>query len=75
VSEVQAVVATARRLLADVTPDGALHRPDAPVLVVVGDRATVRREPDGAHSCKNLATVVRPAVADRATDRLGSAHA
>ena len=33
-------------------------------------RATVRLEPDGNHSCNNLATVVRPAVADWVADRL-----
>ena len=37
-------------------------------------RATVRLEPEGNHSCNNLATVVRPVVADWVTDRLGSAH-
>jgi dienelactone hydrolase len=36
----------------------------------LGDRATVRLEPDGNHSCNNLATVVRPAVADWVTDRI-----
>lgn len=83
--------AETRRLLADVTLDGALDRLQVPVLVLhgerdtiigvehahriaaaLGDRATVRLEPDGNHSCNNLATVVRPAVADWVTDRLGS---
>lgn len=36
----------------------------------LGDRATVRLEPAGNHSCNNLATVVRPAVADWVADRL-----
>ena len=44
------------------------------IAAALGDRATVRLEPDGNHSCNNLATVVRPAVADWVTDRLGSAH-
>ena len=44
------------------------------IVAALGDRATVRIEPDGNHSCNNLATVVRPAVADWVTDRLGSAH-
>ena len=42
------------------------------IITELGDRATVRLEPDGKHSCNNLATVVRPAVADWVTDRLGS---
>jgi hypothetical protein len=45
------------------------------LLAALGNRATARLEPEGNHSCNNLATVVRPAVADRVTDRLGSAHA
>ena len=44
------------------------------IAAALGDRATVRLEPDGNHSCNNLATVVRPAVADWVTDRLESAH-
>jgi dipeptidyl aminopeptidase/acylaminoacyl peptidase len=44
------------------------------IAAALGDRATVRLEPEGNHSCNNLATVVRPAVADWVTDRLGSAH-
>jgi dipeptidyl aminopeptidase/acylaminoacyl peptidase len=79
-----------RRLLADVTLQGALDALRAPVLVLhgeqdriidvghahriaaaLGDRATVRLEPDGNHSCNNLATVVRPVVADWVSDRLG----
>jgi dipeptidyl aminopeptidase/acylaminoacyl peptidase len=43
------------------------------IVAALGDRATVRLEPEGNHSCNNLATVVRPAVADWVTDRLGSA--
>jgi 2,6-dihydroxypseudooxynicotine hydrolase len=44
------------------------------IVAALGDRATVRLEPDGNHSCNNLATVVRPVVADWVTDRLGSTH-
>jgi 2,6-dihydroxypseudooxynicotine hydrolase len=40
------------------------------IAAALGDRATVRLEPEGNHSCNNLATVVRPAVADWVTDRL-----
>jgi dienelactone hydrolase len=43
------------------------------IAEALGDRATVRLEPDGNHSCNNLATVVRPAVADWVTDRLEKA--
>lgn len=43
------------------------------IVAALGDRATVRLEPEGNHSCNNLATVVRPVVADWVTDRLGSA--
>lgn len=43
------------------------------IVAALGGRATVRLEADGNHSCNNLATVVRPAVADWVTDRLGSA--
>lgn len=43
------------------------------IAAALGDRATVRLEPDGNHSCNNLATVVRPVVADWVTDHLGSA--
>ena len=39
----------------------------------LGDRLTLRLEPEGNHSCNNLATVVRPAVADWVTDRLEDA--
>ncbi len=49
---------------------GHAHR----IVAGLGDRATARLEPDGNHSCNNLATVVRPAVADWVSDRLGSAH-
>jgi pimeloyl-ACP methyl ester carboxylesterase len=41
------------------------------IAAALGERATVRLEADGNHSCNNLATVVRPAVADWVTDRLG----
>jgi dienelactone hydrolase len=44
------------------------------IVAALGDRATVRLEADGNHSCNNLATVVRPVVADWVTDRLRSAH-
>jgi dienelactone hydrolase len=40
------------------------------ISAALGDRATVRLEPHGNHSCNNLATVVRPAVADWVTDRI-----
>jgi pimeloyl-ACP methyl ester carboxylesterase len=40
------------------------------IAAALGDRATVRLEPQGNHSCNNLATVVRPVVADWVTDRL-----
>lgn len=40
------------------------------VIAAVGDRATVRLEPTGNHSCNNLAATVRPAVADWTSDRL-----
>jgi dienelactone hydrolase len=40
------------------------------IAAALGDRATLRLEPEGNHSCNNLATVVRPAVADWVTDRL-----
>lgn len=43
------------------------------IIAALGDRATVRLEPEGNHSCNNLATLVRPLVADWVTDRLGSA--
>ncbi len=42
------------------------------IVAVLGDRATLRLEPEGNHSCNNLATVVRPVVADWVTDRLES---
>jgi dienelactone hydrolase len=41
------------------------------VVGALGDRATVRLEPTGNHSCNNLAATVRPAVADWTSDRLG----
>lgn len=44
------------------------------IAAALGDRATVRLEAGGNHSCNNLATVVRPAVADWVTDRLESTH-
>jgi pimeloyl-ACP methyl ester carboxylesterase len=43
------------------------------IAAALGSRATLRLEPDGNHSCNNLATVVRPAVADWVTDRLEKA--
>jgi 2,6-dihydroxypseudooxynicotine hydrolase len=42
------------------------------IAAILGDRATVQLEPEGNHSCNNLATVVRPLVADWVTNRLGS---
>jgi pimeloyl-ACP methyl ester carboxylesterase len=44
------------------------------IAAALGGRATVRLEPDGNHSCNNLATVVRPVVADWVTDLLGAHH-
>jgi 2,6-dihydroxypseudooxynicotine hydrolase len=44
------------------------------IVAALGARATAQLEPEGNHSCNNLATVVRPVVADWVTDRLGSAH-
>jgi pimeloyl-ACP methyl ester carboxylesterase len=41
------------------------------VVADLGDRATVRLEPTGNHSCNNLAATVRPVVADWTSDRLG----
>ncbi|MGY1617914.1 alpha/beta hydrolase family protein [Geodermatophilus sp. SYSU D00691] len=46
---------------------GHAHR----IGAALGERGTVRLEPDGNHSCNNLAPVVRPAVADWVSDRLG----
>ena len=40
------------------------------VIADLGDRATVRLEPTGNHSCNNLAASVRPVVADWTSDRL-----
>ena len=40
------------------------------VISGLGDRATVRLEPAGNHSCNNLAATLRPVVADWAADRL-----
>ena len=39
----------------------------------LGDRAEARPSPTGNHSCNNLATVVRPCVADWVADRLREA--
>lgn len=41
------------------------------IIAELGDRAHPHLEPEGNHSCNNLATVVRPAVADWVADRLG----
>jgi 2,6-dihydroxypseudooxynicotine hydrolase len=54
---------------------GELDRIIAPsharrIVAALGDRATVRLEPTGNHSCNNLAARVRPAVADWTSDRL-----
>lgn len=51
-------VAHARRVV-----DGLAH---------LGDRLTARLEPEGNHSCNNLATVLRPYVADWVADRLAA---
>ncbi len=40
------------------------------IAAALGGRATLRLEPQGNHSCNNLATIVRPVVADWVTDRL-----
>jgi len=40
------------------------------IIAELGDRATARLEPEGNHSCNNLAVVVRPVVADWVADRL-----
>lgn len=40
------------------------------IAAAAGPRAEVHLEPDGNHSCQNLATVVRPLVADWVADRL-----
>jgi pimeloyl-ACP methyl ester carboxylesterase len=40
------------------------------VIAGLGDRATAHLEPTGNHSCNNLATRVRPVVADWTSDRL-----
>lgn len=40
------------------------------IVAELGDRVTARLEPTGNHSCNNIATVVRPAVADWVADRL-----
>jgi 2,6-dihydroxypseudooxynicotine hydrolase len=84
---------TSRRLLEDVSLDGALDDLRVPVLVVhgerdrvmppaharriaaaLGDRAELRLEPEGNHSCNNLHTRVRPAVADWVAERLEEAR-
>ena len=40
------------------------------IITQLGARAQARIEPDGNHSCNNLATIVRPAVADWVADSL-----
>jgi len=40
------------------------------IAAALGERAELRLEPEGSHSCNNLHTVVRPAVADWVCDRL-----
>lgn len=40
------------------------------IVADLGDRETVRLEPDGNHSWNNLATVALPEFADWVTDRL-----
>lgn len=40
------------------------------IAAALGDRAVTRHDPDGNHSCNNIATVVRPFVADWVADRL-----
>jgi dienelactone hydrolase len=41
------------------------------IAAALGDRAQVWLEPEGNHSCNNLFSVVRPAIADWVGDRLG----
>ena len=43
------------------------------IVHALGERADARLDPDGNHSCNNLATVVRPFVADWVADRLREA--
>ena len=40
------------------------------IAAALGPRARLQLEPDGGHSCQNLAPVVRPLVADWVADRL-----
>ena len=40
------------------------------IATALGPRAELRLEPDGGHSCQNLAPVVRPLVADWVADHL-----
>jgi 2,6-dihydroxypseudooxynicotine hydrolase len=49
-----------------VIPPREAHR----IADALGDRAELRLEPEGSHSCNNLFSVVRPAVADWVADRL-----
>jgi alpha-beta hydrolase superfamily lysophospholipase len=50
----------------NVIPVEHAHR----IAAALGPRAELRLEPGGNHSCNNLHTVVRPAVADWVCDRL-----
>jgi dienelactone hydrolase len=53
-----------------VIPPREAHR----IVAALGDRAQLWFEPDGNHSCNNLFSVMRPAVADWVADRIaGSA--
>ncbi len=49
-----------------IIPVAHAHR----VVAELGDRAELHSDPDGNHSCNNIATVVRPLVADWVADRL-----
>jgi alpha-beta hydrolase superfamily lysophospholipase len=49
-----------------VIPPHEAHR----IAAALGDRAEMWFEPEGNHSCNNLFSVVRPAVADWVADRL-----
>jgi 2,6-dihydroxypseudooxynicotine hydrolase len=49
-----------------IVPSGNARR----IAAALGDRAELRLEPEGSHSCNNLHIVIRPAVADWVCDRL-----
>lgn len=52
--------------------DGVIRPVEAErIVAALGPRAELRLEPEGNHSCNNLAPVIRPAVADWIADRIG----